>query len=109
MNKEQVVNDLKESIGDVFESIEKIKGERFANAVKYLHLSMHTFRLISLMLEDGHSSEARRILAMQYSQMVDFGFSGIAEGFSKEEQQEIWDWAEQIDSRMDSAMKELNK
>lgn len=109
MDKEQIVNDLKESMEDVFESIEKVRGEKFCQAVKYLHLSMHTYRLIKLMLDERIPPKTEEMLAMQYSQLVEFGFSALADGFSEDEQKEIWRWAEQVDNRMATAMKELNK
>ncbi len=109
MDKDQVLTDLKEAMEDVFQSIEKIKGEKFADAVRYLHMSMHTFRLITIFIDKETPKEATKMLSAQYAGMVDYGLEAVARGLSEEDMKEVWKWAEQLDKRVDSAMKELNK
>ena len=109
MDKNQVVDDLKEALGDAFESIEKIKGAQFADAVKFLHMSMHTFRLFMAVADKDVPKELGEIVAKQYTGLVDFGFEALTEGMSEEDVKEVWKWAEQLDKRIDHAMQELNK
>lgn len=109
MNKEQIVKDLHESLGDSFESIEKIKGEQFADAVKFMHLSMHTFRLCNRLLDSDIPEKVGKTFSLQYAAMAEFGFDRICRGLSPEDKEEAWNWAKQMDSRIEQAIKELNK
>lgn len=109
MDKKQLIEDLQESLGDAFESIEKIKGAKFADAVKFLHMSMHTFRLFMFLADKDVPTDVGQLVAKQYSSLVDFGLEALLDGLSEEDVKEVWKWAEQLDKRIDVAMKELNK
>lgn len=108
MNKEQVIKELSESIGEAFESIEAIKGERFANIVRFIQLSMHTFRLTT-MITDEEYRHALPVLARQYTNMLDIAMLEMTKDMSKAEQDEAFKWAENLDKRIDNATQEINK
>lgn len=109
MDKQQIIDDLTTTVEELFETIERVKGKRFADTVRFLHISMHTFRLFSMCLDDEVTEQIKRVLARQFSEMVELGAMGYFGDATKEEQKEMFNWAKQLDERTEKAMNEVNK
>lgn len=108
MNNKKVLKELSESVSEALESIEAIKGKSFANLVRYIQLSMHTFRFTT-MIADEEYRHALPVLAAQYTSMLDIAMIEMTKGMSKEDQHEAFEWAENIDKRVGNATQEINK
>ena len=109
MNRQQTIQQLEEMIADYQESIRAIKGKQFTDVVGFLAMSMHTIRLVSMMIDEDVPKEATEMLGKQFASLVSLGVDAMAGGMSSEEVKEAQDWAVKIDGRIEDAMSQLNR
>lgn len=108
MDKKQILETLKEELEDAFISVEAVKGREFADLVRLLHMFSHTFELISLLTE-GQSKENMTAFANQYAMLAELAMHDRIEKLPKEDQTEVFRWAEIVEKKVHSATQELNK
>jgi hypothetical protein len=120
MPSEEQIKEIKESLDDIFNSIEVHKGKEFAMFVhamvslKQMCEGIHVLGKICKKHEDNFSEEEKLLASTFLSVAPDISVSAfskfaIAAKFNDEQAIEIIDWADRIESQMDKAARAIMK
>jgi hypothetical protein len=120
MPSEEQIKEVKESLDDIFNSIEVHKGLEFAMFVhamvslKQMCEGIHVLGKICKKHEDNFSEEEKLLASTFLSIAPDisvaaFSKFAIAAKFNDEQANEVIEWAERIESQMDKAARALMK
>lgn len=110
----QTKSEIDETLTDMFDSLKTIKGEDFADAVRFVSGIGHFAKMVSLGTQEAPDA-IREAIGQQYATVAAGGASLILRLMkaSEEDTKEILVWSEKIgeniDTRMDALSKFINK